>query len=51
MGYSESMGALADPLHEPVLLALPVFIALVAIEWISAPDPARLGHPPGPPFE
>lgn len=39
-GYSESLGralgALADPLHEPVLLAFPVFIAFVAIEWISA---------------
>src|SRR5690606_1904089 len=40
VGSGESLGralaALADPLHEPVLLAFPFFIAFVAIEWVSA---------------
>ena len=33
---SRALGALADPLHEPVLLAIPVFILFVTIEWVSA---------------
>ena len=40
MGFGESLAralaALADPLHEPVLLAIPVFVLFVAIEWVSA---------------
>lgn len=40
MGQAEALarglGSLADPLREPVLVAIPVFIVFVAIEWISA---------------
>lgn len=40
LGFGEALAravaALADPLHEPVLLAIPVFVLFVAAEWISA---------------
>lgn len=40
MGFTEALvrglGSLADPLREPVIVAIPVFVLFVAIEWISA---------------
>ena len=40
MGFAEALargvGALADPLREPVLVALPIFVLFVAVEWFSA---------------
>lgn len=40
IGFAEALaravGALADPLREPVLVAIPVFVLFVAVEWFSA---------------
>lgn len=48
-GFAESLDkalvALADPLHEPVLVAIPIFVGCVAVEWLSAR--ALEAHEPG----